>query len=108
LLSQRPIPILKQDDLNILAAVLAQATLFVGNDSGVTHLAASVGTPTVALFGPTDPGRWAPIGPAVQVLQGGPCGCRPDWSRVQACETRPCLRIDVATLLSVCQRIAGT
>lgn len=108
LLSHRQVPILKQDDLNILAAVLAQASLFVGNDSGVTHLAASVGTSTVALFGPTDPSRWAPIGPAVQVLQGGPCGCRPDWSRVRTCEARPCLRIDVSTLLSLCQRIVGT
>ncbi|HSE60361.1 MAG TPA: glycosyltransferase family 9 protein [Nitrospiraceae bacterium] len=108
LLSHRQVPILKHDDLNILAAVLAQASLFVGNDSGVTHLAASVGAPTVALFGPTDPARWAPIGPAMQVLQGGPCGCRPDWSRVQACDARPCLRIDVPTLLAICQHIVGT
>lgn len=108
LLSQRQVPILKHDDLSIMAAVLAQASLFVGNDSGVTHLAASVGTPTVALFGPTDPARWAPIGPAVQVLQGGPCDCRPDWSCVQACGTRPCLRIDLPTLITVCQRTVRT
>ena len=108
LLSQGEVPILKNDDLNILAAVLAQASLFVGNDSGVTHLAASVGTPTVALFGPTDPTRWAPIGPAVQVLQGSPCGCRTDWSRVQACGTRSCLRIDLPTVLSICQPTVRT
>lgn len=108
LLSQREVPILKPNDLNILAAVLAQASLFVGNDSGVTHLAASVGTPTVALFGPTDPTRWAPIGPFAQVLQGGPCGCRMDWSCVQACLARSCLRVEFPALLSVCQRTVRT
>jgi ADP-heptose:LPS heptosyltransferase len=45
-----------------LACLLARASMFFGNDSGVTHLAASVGAPTVALFGPTDPRIWAPRG----------------------------------------------
>jgi hypothetical protein len=108
LLSQRQVPILRNEGLDILAAVLVQASLFVGNDSGVTHLAASVGTPTVALFGPTDPTRWAPIGPAVQVLQGGSCDCWSDWSCVQACGIRSCLRIDLPTLITVCQRTVRT
>ncbi len=47
---------------------LATASLFIGNDSGPTHLAAQSGVPTVALFGPTDPRRWAPRGPHVTVL----------------------------------------
>lgn len=51
-----------------LAALLSRAGLHVGNDAGVSHLAAAVGTPTLALFGPTDPGAWAPVGPAVRVL----------------------------------------
>ncbi len=54
--------------LDELAGVLETARLFVGNDAGPTHLAAAMGVPTVALFGPTDPQRWAPIGPAVTVL----------------------------------------
>ena len=45
--------------------------MFVGNDSGTTHLAAMLGAPTVALFGPTDPAVWAPTGPRVRVLGGG-------------------------------------
>lgn len=53
-----------------LAADLAAAAAFVGNDSGTTHLAAAVGTPTVALFGPTEPLVWAPAGPHVRVLRG--------------------------------------
>jgi ADP-heptose:LPS heptosyltransferase len=49
------------------AALLAACDAAVGNDSGLTHLAAVVGCPTVALFGPTEPARTAPVGPAVIV-----------------------------------------
>jgi ADP-heptose:LPS heptosyltransferase len=55
--------------LRTLGTVLGEASLYVGNDSGVSHLAAAWGTPTLALFGPTDPAVWAPVGPRVQVLQ---------------------------------------
>jgi heptosyltransferase III len=55
------------DDLYELARWLARARIYVGNDSGITHLAAAVGTPVLALFGPTDPAVWAPRGPHVQV-----------------------------------------
>jgi len=54
-----------------LAAVLARCHLFIGNDSGVTHLAASVGAPVVALFIATDPARWGPRGCA-HILRGDP------------------------------------
>jgi hypothetical protein len=51
------------DDLYELARWLATARIYIGNDSGPTHLAAAVGTPVVALFGPSDPAAWAPRGP---------------------------------------------
>ncbi|MFM1918790.1 MAG: hypothetical protein RLZZ303_424 [Candidatus Hydrogenedentota bacterium] len=54
--------------LNELAGVLASARLYIGNDSGITHLAAAVGCPTVALFGPTNPAVWAPLGDHVRVV----------------------------------------
>jgi ADP-heptose:LPS heptosyltransferase len=54
-----------------LAAVLARCRLFIGNDSGVTHLAAAVGTPVIALFIATDPARWGPRGHA-HILRGDP------------------------------------
>ncbi len=52
----------------LLGAVLARAGLYVGNDSGVSHLAAAWGAPVLALFGPTDPAQWAPVGPRVTVV----------------------------------------
>ncbi len=55
--------------LRRLGAVLARAGLFLGNDSGVAHLAAACGTRTLALFGPTDPAQWAPVGRGVGVLR---------------------------------------
>ena len=55
------------DDLYELACWLAKARVYIGNDSGITHLAAAVGTPVLALFGPTDPQVWAPRGPHVRV-----------------------------------------
>lgn len=52
-----------------LAEWLATARLYVGNDSGISHLAAAVGTPVVAIFGPTDPAVWAPRGREVRVVR---------------------------------------
>lgn len=48
--------------------VLSYADCFVGNDSGITHLAAALGIRTIAVFGPTDPQVYKPIGPLVTVL----------------------------------------
>ena len=48
--------------LRVLGAALSRAGLFLGNDSGVAHLAAASGAPTLALFGPTDPALWSPVG----------------------------------------------
>lgn len=56
-------------DLYELACWLGGARLYVGNDSGITHLAAAAGAPVLALFGPTDPEVWAPRGPNVRVAR---------------------------------------
>jgi ADP-heptose:LPS heptosyltransferase len=64
--------------LDGLCDELKFASLLIGNDSGPTHLAAQMGLPTIALFGPTSPRIWAPRGPAVAVL--APPEPRPmDW-----------------------------
>lgn len=57
------------DDLYDLACWLATARAYIGNDSGIAHLAAAVGTPVVAIFLSTDPRIWAPRGSRVTVLQ---------------------------------------
>lgn len=51
------------------ASVLAASAAFVGNDSGITHLAAALGCPTVAIFGPTDPAIWGPRGARVALVR---------------------------------------
>ncbi len=61
-------PTLCSPPLTLLGGLLAGCDGFVGNDSGVGHLAAALGAPTVALFGPTRPEHFRPIGPAVKVL----------------------------------------
>ena len=56
-------------DLLQAAAVLAQSQLFVGNDSGLGHIAAATGTPTVTVFGPGDPARYHPWHPQARWIQ---------------------------------------
>ncbi len=60
----------KIENLYDLGCWLAGARAFVGNDAGIAHLAAAVGAPVVAIFGPTDPVVWAPRGPRVRIVSG--------------------------------------
>lgn len=59
------------ENLYDLACWLASSRIYIGNDSGITHLAAAVGTPVVAIFGASDPAVWAPRGERVRVVSGG-------------------------------------
>jgi heptosyltransferase-3 len=52
-----------------LANLLSGCGLFIGHDSGISHLAAAVGTRSLLLFGPTDPAIWAPANPQVRILR---------------------------------------
>lgn len=54
--------------LPVLGAVLGRSTLFVGHDSGISHLAAAAGARCLLMFGPTDPQVWAPANDHVSVL----------------------------------------
>lgn len=62
LLVARGIASLRDQPLSTIAGLARVASGFVGNDSGVSHLAAAVNAPGVAIFGPTDPDRWRPLG----------------------------------------------
>ncbi|MCB9766505.1 MAG: hypothetical protein H6739_42415 [Alphaproteobacteria bacterium] len=63
------LPVLAAPSVPETAALCARAGVVVGNDAGTSHLAAAAGGRVVALFGPTDPARWRPMGPWVRVLQ---------------------------------------
>ncbi|MEC4668386.1 MAG: glycosyltransferase family 9 protein [Nitrospirota bacterium] len=100
---RRPL-VLHRATLLDTAAALAHARLFIGHDSGLTHLAAALHVPTVALFGPTKIQRWAPRGSHVIVLTGTPCQCG-SWEAVQACVEKSCLRIPLEELRRACARM---
>ncbi|MBW1715627.1 MAG: glycosyltransferase family 9 protein [Deltaproteobacteria bacterium] len=55
-------------DRHILLSLLKDASLYVGHDSGITHLAGLLGTSTIAVFKNTNPFQWAPLGPDVMVV----------------------------------------
>ena len=77
--------------LGELAALLSLADVYLGNDSGVTHLAAAVGAKTVALFGPTSPAEWAPRARDAKVISLG-VECSPcDSPAMKSCPHRKCL-----------------
>ena len=64
------VPILHDLSLEELAGVLGCCAAYVGNDSGVSHLAAALGVATVAVFGPSQPRHWRPLGHKVRLCQG--------------------------------------
>ncbi|MCX8011642.1 MAG: glycosyltransferase family 9 protein, partial [Desulfobacterota bacterium] len=77
--------------LNHLAAILQQCSIYIGNDSGITHLAAAVGTPTLAIFGPTDFRIWGPRNKKVRCLYSFyPCAPCSDKKMIK-CEYPFCL-----------------
>jgi ADP-heptose:LPS heptosyltransferase len=75
-------PVLGELPLADVAAVLSCCAGYVGNDSGIGHLAGSMGIPTVTIFGPTDPGQWRPLGPKVSICQSPQCETSP-WPDVE-------------------------
>jgi heptosyltransferase-3 len=98
----QPVHLLEYCDLSALAWIIKNAALYVGHDSGITHLAAALAVPTVACFGPTDEACWGPRGKSVAVIRGAACHCT-DWDAVQQCREKPCLRISSASLIQVCE-----
>jgi heptosyltransferase III len=80
-----------------LAAVLEE-TIFVGHDSGISHLAAAAGATCILLFGPTDPAIWAPLNDNAYVIQA-PDGDlkRLDVDLVRAAFTQELMRIGIST-----------
>ncbi len=95
-----------------LAALYVRSLAVLGPDSGAMHLAAAVGAPTVALFGPADPNEFAPWGdPRRHAIVTSDIGCRPcrilDW-RDDNAEYHPCVReITVGQVMAATRRVLG-
>jgi len=86
------VPVVRGENVSVVAGVLSHAALYIGQDSGITHLAAALAIPTIACFGPTNPRRWAPRGAQITVLTGADCTCS-SWCEVEICRGRACLQI---------------
>ena len=86
-------------------ALYKNMDLAVCVDSGPAHLAAAVGTPTVALFGPTDPNRWRPYGDNCLAVFDESLECRPCHYK-KTCVDRPCLtQLDPQKVLHACETV---
>ena len=83
-------PIVAETDLRQLAALAERCRLFISGDSGPIHVAAAMNTPTVAIFGPSDPRKYAPYGMGHLVVRKdlpcSPCG-------KHRCETHDCMML---------------
>ncbi len=79
-LRKPPIDLTEKTAIADLPALLSQCHLFIGNDSGAMHVAAAVGLPVVAVFGPTDPHGTAPVTPRCTIVQQRPY-CSPCFLR---------------------------
>ncbi len=92
--------IVKNLSLLQLASIMEGCRLFIGNDSGISHIAAALGLPTLVLFGPTDPRVWSPRGEKVFVLRREmPCSPCPE-ERFFFCKEPECLSgIEVEEIL---------
>lgn len=95
-----PVDLIGQTTLPQLAAVIQSADLFIGADSGVMHIAAAVGTPVVAIFGPSNPDAWGPWTPKSQSIivrsapECSPCSyIRHSLGLRNGCAARTCMRM---------------
>ncbi len=71
---QKDTEILLSPDVDRLSLLLQEALLYVGHDSGITHLAAMLGAPTIALFRHSSVTQWSPLGPRVKVIEASASG----------------------------------
>jgi heptosyltransferase-2 len=88
----------------ILALKVARAA--VSNDSGLVHVAAAMGTPTVGIFGPTSPWHWAPLNPLAGIIEARTeVPCRPCHKPTCRMVHHRCMRdIDMGQVLAALRR----
>lgn len=91
----RPIDLTGKTDLALATAILSESDLFVSNDMGLAHIAAAVGTPTLAIFGPTNEIATKPLGRNVRIARE-PVECAPCMLRECPIDHRCMTRISPA------------
>jgi heptosyltransferase II len=97
-----PIDLTGKTAIADLPALLSQCHLFLGNDSGAMHVAAAVGLPVVAVFGPTDPDGTAPVTPRASIVQQRPY-CSPCFLRCCPTDHR-CMKAVTSEMVEVALR----
>jgi heptosyltransferase-2 len=100
---------LTSPDLRNAILALKSASACVSNDSGLVHVSAAIGTPTVGIFGPTSPWHWAPLNPLAATIETQTeVSCRPCHKPVCRMEHHRCMRdIPASQLLSAVHRALG-
>ncbi len=106
----KPVNLVGKLGIQETAGLLERCNLFVTNDSGPMHMAASVKTPVVAIFGPTHPKKNAPFGRHILVRKELDCSPCYDWkfSRIKDCPHLKCLRdLSVDEVKSAIEKMLG-
>jgi ADP-heptose:LPS heptosyltransferase len=90
-----------------VTALASRSKLFVGNDSGIAHMAAAVGTPAVVIFGSSNRAHWSPwnSAPAEVVFEEMPCQPCPGYSCEQFNQPECILRVPVTRVLGAIERV---
>ncbi len=100
-------PIIAHLPLVQLAGVLNSCTAYIGNDSGITHLATTLEIPTIAIFGPTDPAIWGPRGSQAKVIYKRK-SCSPCSSEMRSqCDLRCLERVNPEAVIEILKPILG-
>lgn len=92
--------ILKTDSLDEIVEIVKTTDIYIGNDSGITHLFAASSTRTVAIFGPTSPLIWGPRGERVKIIFKK-VGCNPcNGEKMKNCKSRICFdRVSIEDII---------
>lgn len=105
------VPITTFDDLTLpeITALASKARLFVGNDSGIAHIAAAVGTPSVVIFGSSNRNHWRPWtdAPNEIVYEEFPCQPCPGYVCAEFGEPRCILSVRPAAVYAAIERVLG-
>jgi ADP-heptose:LPS heptosyltransferase len=106
--------VIRNAALPLLVHIFARSCLYVGNDSGISHLAAACGAPSVVLFGPSDPVVWKPLGKKVNIVFKNQDSCFPCHSSAgrglkskdaqEACKNFCMNNISVFEVFDACKR----